>query len=79
MTLLFLYLAEVKSQGKTFLISTLLVEGFPGGSAVKIHLLMQEMLVQPLGQKDPLEKEMETHSRILAWRIPGQGRRVGHN
>ena len=33
---------------------------------------MQEMLetwVQPLGQEDPLEKEMATHSSILAWRI----------
>ena len=26
--------------------------------------------VQSLGQKDPLEKEMATHSSILAWRIP---------
>ena len=26
--------------------------------------------VQPLGQEDPLEKEMATHSGILAWRIP---------
>ena len=26
--------------------------------------------VQPLGQEDPLEKEMATHSSILAWRIP---------
>ena len=31
---------------------------------------MQESWVQPLGQEDPLEKEMETHSRILAWRTP---------
>ena len=31
---------------------------------------MQEMRVQPLGWKDPLEKEMATHSSILAWRIP---------
>ena len=31
---------------------------------------MQEMLVQSLGQEDPLEKEMATHSSILAWRIP---------
>ena len=31
---------------------------------------MQETEVQPLGQEDPLEKEMATHSRILAWRIP---------
>ena len=30
----------------------------------------QEMQVQFLGQEDPLEKEMATHSSILAWRIP---------
>ena len=28
------------------------------------------MQVQPLGQEDPLEKGMATHSSILAWRIP---------
>ena len=31
---------------------------------------MQETWVQSLGGEDPLEKEMETHSSILAWRIP---------
>ena len=31
---------------------------------------MQEAWVQSLGRKDPLEKEMATHSSILAWRIP---------
>jgi len=31
---------------------------------------MQEIQVQSLGQKDPLEKRMATHSSILAWRIP---------
>ena len=31
---------------------------------------IQEMWVQYLSQEDPLEKEMATHSRILAWRIP---------
>ena len=31
---------------------------------------MQEMWVQSLGQEDPLEEEMETHSSILAWKIP---------
>ena len=31
----------------------------------------QEMGVPSLGQEDPLEKEMATHSRILACRIPG--------
>ena len=31
---------------------------------------MQEIQVQSLGQEDPLEKRMATHSSILAWRIP---------
>ena len=30
----------------------------------------QEMWVQSLGQEEPLEKEMATHSSILAWEIP---------
>ena len=30
----------------------------------------QETQVRSLGQEDPLEKEMTTHSSILAWRIP---------
>ena len=30
----------------------------------------QETRVQSLGREDPLEKEMATHSSILAWRIP---------
>ena len=33
-------------------------------------LAMQETWVRCLGQEDPLEKEMATHSSILAWRIP---------
>ena len=31
---------------------------------------MQETQVGSLGREDPLEEEMATHSRILAWRIP---------
>ena len=31
---------------------------------------VQETQVQSLGRKDPLEKDMATHSSILAWRIP---------
>ena len=31
---------------------------------------MQEMLIQSLGQEDPLEKEMATHFSIPAWKIP---------
>ena len=47
--------------------------GFPGGSAVKNPPAMQEMWVRSLGQEDPLEKEIATHSRILAWRIARTG------
>ena len=45
----------------------------PNGSVVKNSLAMQEtqkLQIQSLGQEDSLEKEMETHSSILAWRIP---------
>ena len=31
---------------------------------------MQEIQVQSLGKEDPLEKEMATHSRTVAWKIP---------
>ena len=50
---------------------------------------MQETWVRSLGQEDPLEKEMATHSSILVWRIPRMeelgglqstgSKRVGHN
>ena len=46
---------------------------FPGSSAVKNPRAMQEMQetqVWFLGWKDPLEKEMATHSSIVAWEIP---------
>ena len=37
---------------------------------VKNLSAVQETWVQSLGREDPLEKEMATHSIILAWRIP---------
>ena len=50
---------------------------------------MQETRVRPLGWEDALEKEMATHSSIVAWRIPWTeepgglqsmgSQRVGHN
>ena len=44
---------------------------FPGGSDGKASAsAMQDTGVHSLGQGDPLEKEMATHSSILAWRIP---------
>ena len=39
---------------------------------------MQEMRVQSLGHKDPLEKEMATHSRVLAWQMPWTEEPGGH-
>ena len=47
--------------------------GFPGGSMVKNKPAMQEtqeIQVRSLAQEDSLEKEMATHSSILALRIP---------
>ena len=59
--------------------------GFPGGSVSA----KQETWVRFLGWEDPLEKEMATHSSILAWRTPWTEEpaglqstglhRVGHN
>ena len=43
--------------------------GFPAGSDGK-ETAMQETQVRSLGQEDPLEEEMATHSSILAWEIP---------
>ena len=50
---------------------------------------MQEMRVQSLGREDPLEREMATHSNILAWETPWteepgglqslRSQRAGHN
>ena len=40
--------------------------GFPGGSENKESSCNEG----DLGQEDPLEKEMATHSSMLAWRIP---------
>ena len=37
---------------------------------IKNLLVMQETQVQSLGQDDPLEEEMATHSSTLAWEIP---------
>ena len=50
--------------------TSVLYRGFPGGSEVKVSACNAETRVQSLAWEDPLEKEMETHSNILAWRIP---------
>ena len=56
---------------------------------VKSLPAMRETWVQSLGQEDPLEKEMATHSSTLAWKIPWMekpsrlqsmgSQRVGHD
>ena len=52
----------------------LIIIWLPLGSSVVKNLpviqKLQEVWVQSLGQEDPLEEEMATHSSILAWRIP---------
>jgi len=47
--------------------------GYPGGTSSKgpaCQCRRQETQVQSLGQDDPLEEGMATHSSVLAWRIP---------
>ena len=46
-------------------------DSFPGGvRGIRTHLPMQETQVQSLGQEDPLEEALTTHTSILVWRIP---------
>ena len=44
--------------------------GFPHSSVVKSLPAVQETQIRFLGQEHPLEKEMATHSSILAWETP---------
>ena len=56
--------------------------GFPGGSLVKNPPAVQEMQeswVQSLGCEDSVEEEMETHSSILAWKIPWTEEPAGYS
>ena len=67
----------------------MLFRGSPGGSVVKILSEVQETGFPSLGWEDPREKEMITHSGILAWKIPWteepggpqsmESQRVGHS
>ena len=68
-----------KSPGKSSLVA----------QTVKRLLKMWETQVRPLGWDDPLEKEIATHSSIIAWEIPWMGdpgnlqsmgsQRIGHD
>ena len=69
--------------------SSLLLGASLVAQTIKNLPAMQEMQVRSLGQKDPLEKGMATHSSVLAWRFPWteepgglqsmELQRVGHN
>ena len=79
------YLARSKIKLRSSIISN----GFPGGSMVKNSPAKQETWVRSLGRKDPLKNEMSTHSSILAWETPWReepgglqtmgSQRVGHD
>ena len=58
----------------------MLLSSFPGGSDSKaVKSTMRENWIQSLGWKDLLEKEMATHSSILAWKIPWRKSLVGYS
>ena len=60
------------SRGSGFEVASLVTQ------MVKNLPVMQEMWVQSLNQEDPLEKEMTTHSIILAGKFHGQKNLVGY-
>ena len=45
-------------------------ESFPDGSVIKNPPAMEDTWIRLQGREDPLEKEMATHSSIVAWKIP---------
>ena len=57
------------------------LKGFPGGPVVKNlpDNVGDAGLIQSLGQENPLEKEMATHSSILAGKSHGQSSLAGHS
>ena len=75
--------------GLRCVVALVTLRNFPGGSVVKNLPAVKETEVRSLDWEDPLEKEMATHSSILAWRIPGMAgpgglpsmgsHRVGHD
>jgi hypothetical protein len=72
----YLFLLDAVLAGSMFL------EELPHGSEVKYLPAVQEvqeMQVRSLGQEDPLEEEMATHSSILAGKPHGQRRLAGYS
>ena len=65
-----MYKAPYLSHFSFFLIIYIWLKEFSAAQIVKNLPAMQEIRVQFLGQEDPLEKGMATHSSILTWEIP---------
>ena len=65
-----LYFSATKYFPVFYNLVSLVTRVFLEAQMVKNLPAMQETQVQFLGREDPLEKEMATHSSILAWRIP---------
>ena len=51
-------------------VSVKLIRAFLVAQKIKNLLAVQETWIQYLGWDDPLEKEIATHSSVLAWKIP---------
>ena len=66
----FFFMAEWSSIVYIYLPRLYPLESALVAQAVKNPPAMWETRAQSLGREDPLEKEMATHSSILAWRIP---------
>ena len=64
------YHGELNHRTPPLEVDVLIDWSFPGGAMVKNLPAIQETRVRSLGQEDPLEKGMTTHSSVLAWRIP---------
>ena len=85
----FLYLVQFHTKAIWILMTINRMVGFPGSSAVKNPPAMWETRVQPLGQEDPMEKDMATYTSTFASEIPWAeepgrlqsmgSQRVGHN
>ena len=86
--------ATVTGITKSWTLNDLHFTSLPRGASLVVQRVkclpaMQETWVRSLGQEDPLEKEMPTHSSTLAWKIPWTekpgrlqsigSRTVGHN
>ena len=65
-----LHRRKLKDRKMNDLLNAKKLPGFPGVSVGKKLPAVQETRIWSLGWEDPLEKEMETHSCVLAWEIP---------